>query len=177
MSKRRRASTRSVPLLTYDVSITRSHPTITPPPLVSFSLNLSRTPRTHSLSQNQMGGGIDQNLMLAMMAGLADKSRMGSDGKPTSLIELGYTRIGMDDNWQACGSGLNGSFHSADGAPLWNMTAFPDVKGMNTHAHDLGLKTDWYINNCICSEKGKLPVGFSLEGNAKALVELGFDGV
>ena len=123
-----------------------------------------------------MGGAIDQNLMLAMMAGLTDKSRM-SDGKPTSLIELGYNRIGMDDNWQACGSGLNGSFHGADGAPLWNMTAFPDVKGMNKHAHDLGLKTDWYINNCICSEKGKLPVGFSLEGNAKALVELGFDGV
>ena len=31
-----------------------------------------------------------------MMTGLADKSR-SVDGVPTSLIELGYDRIGMDD--------------------------------------------------------------------------------
>ena len=48
--------------------------------------------------------GIDQTLMEAMMAGLADKSRT-VDGKHTSLIELGYNRIGMDDNWQACDAG------------------------------------------------------------------------
>ena len=131
-----------------------------------------------------MGGGIDQKLMLAMMEGLADKSRL-VDGKPTrsacacaaalqpsrcaacpvrslslplppsplppfffgrlgddhavchttpphaapnaprqrqrphriSLIELGFNRIGMDDNWQACGTGINGSFHDAASDP------------------------------------------------------------
>lgn len=33
-----------------------------------------------------------------------------------------------------------------------------------------------YINNCMCGEKGLIPVGFAPPGNAKALVELGFDG-
>ena len=43
-------------------------------------------------------------------------------------------------------------------------------------AHSLGLKSDWYLNNCICGEKGKLVAGFAPAGNAKALVALGFDG-
>ena len=34
------------------------------------------------------------------------------------MARAGYDRIGMDDNWQACGAGINGSFHSAAGAPL-----------------------------------------------------------
>ena len=109
------------------------------------------------------------------MEGLTDRSRL-VNGKPTSLLDLGYSRIGMDDGWQACGAGVNGSFHAADGTPLWNTTKFPDVVAMNAKAHELGLKTDWYINNCICTEHG-LPVGFAAAGNAKALAALGFDGV
>ena len=49
----------------------------------------------------------------------------------------------MDDGWQACGTGINGSFHDASGAPLFNKTLFPDVKGMNDKIHSLGLSTDW----------------------------------
>ena len=44
----------------------------------------------------------------AIAAALADRSRL-VDGKPTSLLDLGFDRIGMDDNWQACGAGINGS--------------------------------------------------------------------
>ena len=51
------------------------------------------------------------------------------------------------------GAGTNGSFHNATGWPLWNTTRFPDVAGMNAAIHALGLKSDWYINNCICGEK------------------------
>lgn len=98
------------------------------------------------------------------------------DGKAQSLIDLGYNRIGMDDNWQACGTGYKGSFHTQAGVPLWNTTRFPDVKKMNAKAHQLGLKSDWYINNCICSEKGKLDPGFVLKGNAQAIADLDFDG-
>jgi hypothetical protein len=28
------------------------------------------------------------------------------NGKPTSLLDVGYTVIGLDDNWQACGKGF-----------------------------------------------------------------------
>ena len=49
------------------------------------------------------------------------------DGKPTSLLELGYNRIGLDDAWQACGKGVNGSFHDAHGTPLIRPDRFPDM--------------------------------------------------
>lgn len=28
----------------------------------------------------------------------------------TSLLDIGYNRVGLDDNWQQCGKGINGSF-------------------------------------------------------------------
>ena len=142
-----------------------------------------------------MGPNINQSQHEAIAAALADRTRL-VDGKPTSLLDLGYDRIGMDDNWQACGTGINGSFHTVDGTPLWN-TRFPDVKAMNSRIHRLGLKSDWcicpgvelavihgltvrlffrYINNCICPEKGLLRPGFADAGNARALNSLGFDG-
>ena len=72
------------------------------------------------------------------------------DGKPTSLAELGYNRVGMDDGksisvcaavhaphfpcasgYQACGAGINGSFHDADNNLIINKTLFPDMKSMS----------------------------------------------
>merc|ERR1719383_1271092 len=38
------------------------------------------------------------------MDGMARRSRM-VDGVPTSLCDLGYCDVGLDDNWQACGAG------------------------------------------------------------------------
>jgi hypothetical protein len=38
-------------------------------------------------------------------------------------------------------------------------------------------RSDWYINNCICPERGLLRPGFADAGNARALPALGFDGV
>ena len=29
----------------------------------------------------------------------------------TSLLELGFVSAGLDDNWQACGTGYNKTFH------------------------------------------------------------------
>jgi hypothetical protein len=58
--------------------------------------------------------------------------------------------IGMDDNWQACGAGINGSFHAKDGTPLWNTTRFPNVKAMNDRIHKLGLKSDWWARANLC---------------------------
>ena len=45
-----------------------------------------------------------------MVDALVDRSRK-VDGEPTSLLDLGYNRIGLDDSWQECGAGVNGSFH------------------------------------------------------------------
>jgi len=170
-------------------AVRRMMPTAAPPLLLAVGLAVAQaapplpgrlpTPPAGWRSWNQLGGGISQEIMMAMAKGLTDKSRTVG-GKPTSLLELGFDRLGMDDNWQACGLGVNGSFHDAQGVPLWNLQEFPNVTRMNAAIHALGLNSDWYINNCICSEKRGsatlVPVGFSLAGNAKALVELGFDG-
>jgi hypothetical protein len=97
------------------------------------------TPPAGWRSWNQLGGGISQEIMLAMAKGLTDKSRKVG-GEPTSLLELGYNRLGMDDNWQGCGLGVNGSFHDARAVPLWDLKEFPNVTQMNAAIHALGLK-------------------------------------
>ena len=69
-----------------------------------------------------------------------------------SLKDLGYIDSGLDDNWQACGKGINGSFHGLDGVPLINYDRFPDMKNMTDYGKSKGIKMGWYGNNCICSE-------------------------
>eukprot|EP01052_Picozoa_sp_SAG31_P052622 SAG31_NODE_13075_length_894_cov_1.894340_1_plen_123_part_00 len=93
--------------------------------------------------------------MIAQADALADRSRL-VDGHPTSLLELGYDHVGLDDAWQACGTGINGSFHDADGKPLVNLKSFPNMAEMNRLIHAKGVKSGWYLNNCICEESGKL---------------------
>ena len=48
-----------------------------------------------------------------------------TDGVRTSLADLGYVSAGVDDGWQACGAGVQGSFHDAEGRPIVNTTRFP----------------------------------------------------
>ena len=52
---------------------------------------------------------------------------------------------GLDDYYQACGTGANGSFHNASGYPMINHTKFPDMRAMTDHAHSIGLKMGWYV--------------------------------
>jgi len=86
--------------------------------------------------------------------------------------------VGLDDAWQACGTGYNGSFHSAEGVPLLN-NKFPNMAEMNDNAHQKNLKPGWYLNNCICSETGKLQPNWSpqMHGDVNAIVSYGYDGV
>ena len=108
-----------------------------------------------------------------------DRSRAvwGRDG-PTSLRDVGYSSIGLDDSWQACGQGLNGSFHSKDGVPLVN-DKFPNMSAMNEKAHLNNLTSGWYLNNCICPETGKLQPNWlpQMQGDVAALIRYGFDEV
>ena len=69
-----------------------------------------------------MGPRVNQTKMEIAMEALARKRSGG-----TSLADLGYATAGLDDAWQACGTGVDGSFHDANGAPLVNTTTFPDM--------------------------------------------------
>ena len=82
--------------------------------------------------------------MVQQVDALVDRSRLVS-GKPTSLLDLGYTSVGLDDAWQACGTGINGSFHDKDGNPLVNLATFPNLTAMNAYAHSKGVKSGWYL--------------------------------
>ena len=108
---------------------------------------LARTPPRGWRSWNAYGPGISQAKMEATMAAMARPFR---DGK--SILDFGYVHCGLDDNWQACGTGFNQSFHDKNGNPLINTTRFPDMAAMVQYGHARGIKVGWYINNCICAE-------------------------
>ena len=94
-------------------------------------------------SWNCYGGGVNQTKMTATMDRMAERTRMVG-GKPMSLLELGYNNVGLDDNWQMCGT-LNGqrAFHDVDGRPLINKKTFPSMSDMTAHGHGLGLRVGW----------------------------------
>ena len=64
---------------------------------------------------------------------------------PTSLADLGYTHVGIDDGWQACGAGseLPTSFHDAAGTPLVNKSRFPDIAGLVSWTASKNLTLGW----------------------------------
>jgi alpha-galactosidase len=104
------------------------------------------------------------------------------DGIATSLLDLGYDRVGVDDGWQACGAGYKESFHGKDGTPLVNKSIFPDLKDLVTYGHARKVKMGWYNNNCHCMDEGKLrsETVFGEEAYKKdieMLIDAGFDGV
>ena len=86
------------------------------------------------------------------MSSLNNKSNSTSTYKadaaavPLTLKGLGYDHVGLDDNWQACKTGVDGTFHDALGKPLTNKERFPDMKQMNDYIHSKGLKSGW----CKC---------------------------
>ena len=62
------------------------------------------------------------------MTGMVDKSR-SVNGVPTSLKDLGYVDVGLDDNWQLCGhyGPDKYTFHSPEGRPVVVSFALPPL--------------------------------------------------
>jgi hypothetical protein len=102
-------------------------------------------------------------------------------GKPTSLLDLGYNRVGIDAGWNLC-TGVNGSWHDASGHFLIDKSRFPDMKAMTAHAHSLGVKMDFYLNQDGLCPEGRIPGASAKTGNphykndAEDAAKLGFDG-
>jgi alpha-galactosidase len=138
---------------------------------------LAKLPPMGWRSWNLYGGNVDQAKIESIMDGMVRRDpRYTVDGVPTSLCDLGYCDVGLDDNWQKCGSyGSEGyKYHLEDGSPVINFDRFPSMKNMTSKAHSLGLASGWYGNNCICSD-GKIGDRKFYEGDTKALREFGFD--
>jgi len=137
----------------------------------SLDNGLALTPPMGWRSWNHYPADIDQITINGQVEAIAERRH----GKP-SLLEVGYSHVGLDDAWQDCGAGVNRSFHDAKGFPIINTTRFPNMKAMNDKAHSLGVKTGWYSNNCLCSEARTQPGGHRLQ-DSEVTALLGFDGI
>ena len=84
--------------------------------------------------------------MMTTMEAIANTKLPIWTGQSLSLRDLGYTDVGLDDNWQLCGSyGPNKyTFHNANGMPVVNRARFPNMLNMTDYAHALGLTAGWY---------------------------------
>lgn len=99
---------------------------------------LAQRPSMGWRSWNAYHNDVTQAKIEAVMDAMVAKQSGGR-----SILELGYSSVGLDDAWQACGQGFNGTFHAVDGTPLWNNVTFPDPSGMVAKAHSLQLKAGW----------------------------------
>ena len=92
-----------------------------------------------------------QQLVEASMRALAQpRDRLGraagvstTGGAQKSLVDLGYVQVNLDDAWQDCRAGVNGSFHDSAGNPLINPKTFPNVSAMNAVGASLGIEPGW----------------------------------
>ena len=71
------------------------------------------------------------------MAAVTSRSRT-VNGVPTSLADLGYTDIGLDDYWQTCGSyGPDKcTYHTEEGSPVVNPAKFPSMQVREEEVQD-----------------------------------------
>lgn len=115
----------------------------------AYDNGLARTPPMGWKPWNAFQGNINDTVIRMAIDAAASRAR-SVDGVPTSLLDLGYVHIGIDDNWQACKTGWKGSFHAEDGSPLLNKSKFPDLKALVSYGNNKGAKMGWYTINCIC---------------------------
>ena len=139
---------------------------------------LALTPPRGWRSWDAFENSATQALQQKMVDALIDRTRR-VDGSLKSLADLNYSRIGLDDSWQDCGAGVNGTFHSAAAVPLVKNTTFPSLKAMNDYARSRGIRSGWYLNSCDCCERGRLPADWApqMRGDVAAIRDLGFDGI
>ena len=142
---------------------------------------LALTPPMGWRSWNCYAGDVTDADVRATVDAITDRSRGG-----VSLLDLGFSDVGVDDGWQACKTGREvgglSSFHDASGAPLVNKSKFPDVKAMVAYGHSKNVTMGWYDNNCICMD-GPAKAGDPswaekcFAGDAQFLIENDFDAV
>ena len=111
-------------------------------------------------------------MMINAMDAITARNRTIWGKAGTSLCEAaGYCSVGVDEGWEACGVGVNGTQHDAQGRPTINTTRFPSMKAMVEHGHGLGLEVGWYQNGCKCPEKVDDPLNY--RGDIESLAEFG----
>jgi len=139
-------------------------------------------------SWNFFKGAIDDSTMRGQIDAMVKPRPVPSaGGKAMSLLDLGYTRAGIDDGWQMCDSyrvmpSNSSAFHDAQGAPIVNESKFPDLRALTDYATSKRVLLGWYENNCICHESGghirnQTWRNLSYYGDVQQLVQNNFSGI
>ena len=97
------------------------------------------------------------------------------DAAGTTLHSLGYASIGIDEGWEGCKMGVNGTVHYLNGTPAVDPKRFPSMPSLVKYGHSKGVQMGFYLNGCGCNEKRELRVNY--EGDVRATVAWGFDAV
>ena len=63
--------------------------------------------------------------------------------------------------------------NQTDGTPMIDTIRFPNLKGLVAYGHSLALQVGFYLNTCICMEKGRT----YFEQDVQFMHEMGFDTV
>lgn len=107
---------------------------------------MARTPPLGWRSWNAFGNRINQSLIEAQVDALVERRWQvwGGTGK-VSLADVGYSDAGIDEGWEGCGEGVNGTQHDAAGNPVIN-SKFPDMAGLVAYMHARNVSAGWYLN-------------------------------
>lgn len=122
------------------------------------------------IDQIKISSQIDALVAKRNVAGERSSGRVG-----VSLLDLGYDSIGIDEGWEGCGRGVNGSVHYLNGTPAVDERRFPDIAELVRYGQSKGVKMGFYLNGCGCNERVEREVNY--EGDVAATVGWGFDGV
>jgi alpha-galactosidase len=139
-----------------------------------FPNSLGLTPLRGLRTWNSVRGDINQSFLQAQVDGLLAPIAAGGGG---SLFDAGFTDVGIDDAWEACGAGVNGSYHNASGWPLVNLARFPDLAGLTAYARARNVTMSWYGNACGCGRQERTLAEPHYAQDAAALVQYGFSGL
>ena len=97
--------------------------------VLAIDNGLGLTPPMGWRSWNLFGNDTNQSFMQSIMEGMISKKRL-VDGVPTSLCDLGYCDVGLDEGWENCGAGDKYRYHDDSGDPLIKLTRFPNMTAM-----------------------------------------------
>ena len=121
-------------------------------PCLALDNGMALTPPMGWRSWNLFGSTVTQDLLVSIADALVSRART-VDGVPTSLADLGYSDLGLDDAWQKEHSGPGGvGFHDAAGNPIINKLKFPSMATLVDYIHGRNLTCGWYFNNCISAD-------------------------
>ena len=118
--------------------------------LLAAAAARTSTPALGWRSWNAFKSDINQSIIEAQIDALVS----------SGLVAAGYVEIGIDEGWEGCGRGVNGSYHDKDGTPLVDLDRFPDMAALVKKAGAKGVGVGIYMNGCEPCAKAERDLSF-----------------